>query len=128
MAVKILHNKVKFAWYGVAVITTLLMCASVAFSATKSSDKDKKVVRDLDYGVSLFYFYQGEYFEAARSLLVAQELGRLANQKEDADLLLGGIYLQYGLHLPREPCPRASRGRPRRLRSRSRPRAGGRRP
>ena len=71
-------------------------CVSASFAASKL--KDKKTVIDLDYGVALYYFYQEKYFEAARSIMVANELGRLAKQKEDGTVLLGGIYLQYGLH------------------------------
>lgn len=74
----------------------LCLFASVSFAATKL--KEKKVVEDLDYGVALYYFYQEKYFEAARSIMVAKELGRMAQQKDDAEVLLGGIYLQYGLH------------------------------
>ncbi|WP_455374951.1 hypothetical protein, partial [Kaarinaea lacus] len=69
---------------------------SGAFAANKS--KEKKVVEDLDYGIALYYFYQGKYFEAARSIMVADELGRMTKQKDDGTVLLGGIYLQYGLH------------------------------
>ena len=72
------------------------LCVSTSVAATKL--KEKKVVTDLDYGVALYYFYQDKYFEAARSVMVANELGRFATQKEDGTILLGGIYLQYGLH------------------------------
>jgi len=91
-----LQNKLSVVRYSFIAIVIFVLCTSVAMSASKSDDK--KGVRDLDYGVALYYFYQEEYFEAARALMVAQELGKLTHQKDDADLLLGGIYLQYGLH------------------------------
>jgi len=79
-----------------ALLIALSLAASVTFAANKPNEK--KVVQDLDYGVALYYFYQGKFFEAARSVLVADELGRMTKQKEDGTVLLGGIYLQYGLH------------------------------
>jgi len=79
-----------------ALLIALSLAASVTFAASKPNEK--KVVQDLDYGVALYYFYQGKFFEAARSVLVADELGRMTKQKEDGTVLLGGIYLQYGLH------------------------------
>jgi predicted negative regulator of RcsB-dependent stress response len=59
--------------------------------------KDKrKTVKDLEYGHALFHFYQEDYFESAARLLTAKAQDRIANHQDDADLLLGGIYLSYG--------------------------------
>jgi len=83
--------------YGVAIwVATLCMCSSLTFAAT--SLNQKQTIKDLDYGNALYYFYQENYFDAARVLMVGKELGHLTHQGQDADLLLGGIYLQYGLH------------------------------
>lgn len=81
---------------GALLLSVMCFCVSPSFAASKL--KEKKSVIDLDYGVALYYFYQEKYFEAARSIMVANELGRMAKQKEDGTVLLGGIYLQYGLH------------------------------
>jgi len=78
------------------VLAAMVLWVPASFAASKLSEK--KVVEDLDYGVALFYFYQEKYFEAARSIMVADELGRMTKQKDDGTVLLGGIYLQYGLH------------------------------
>ncbi|MFK8015998.1 MAG: tol-pal system YbgF family protein [Gammaproteobacteria bacterium] len=58
--------------------------------------EERKIVRDLEYGHALFHFYQEDYFESAARLLAAQEQSRVENHVDDADLLLGGIYLSYG--------------------------------
>ncbi len=55
-------------------------------------------VLDPYYGQALFDFYQGEYFDSIVDILAADERGRLPNHAEDAELLLGGLYLSYGLH------------------------------
>lgn len=57
-----------------------------------------KEVRDLYYGVVLFDFYQQNYYSAAVDLLTAQQQKRLQHHDADAQLLLGGLYLSYGLH------------------------------
>jgi len=79
-----------------------LLCAAtvlpVAAANAASKLDEKKEVKDLDYGVALYDFYLEDYLEAAKTLMAAKELGRLTHQPEDANVLLGGIYLQYGLH------------------------------
>ena len=55
-------------------------------------------IRDLYYGDVLFYFYQDDYFTALTRLTAAQAKGRLPHHSEDAELLLGGLYLSVGQH------------------------------
>ena len=55
-------------------------------------------VRDLYYGDVLFYFYQDDYFAALTRLTSAQAKLRIAHHNDDADLLLGGLYLSLGQH------------------------------
>lgn len=65
---------------------------------------DKKLgqVRDLHYGAVLYEFYQQNYFSAAVNLLTAQQQNHLKHHEADAQLLLGGMYLSYGLHTEAE--------------------------
>ncbi|MDE2305898.1 MAG: tetratricopeptide repeat protein [Gammaproteobacteria bacterium] len=56
-------------------------------------------VRDLPYGDVLFYFYQGDDFDAITRLLAAKQEGELSHTGPDADLLLGGLYLSLGEHV-----------------------------
>jgi len=55
-------------------------------------------VQDLHYGDVLFHFYQDDYFGALTRLTAAREKGRLQNHADDAELLLGGLYLSLGQH------------------------------
>jgi hypothetical protein len=56
-------------------------------------------VQDLAYGDVLFYFYQDDYFDATTRLLAARQLGRIPHTQEEAELLLGGLYLSLGEHV-----------------------------
>ena len=69
-------------------------------AAYAAKDDNKSiVVEDPQYGEVLFYFYQDDYFPAIVRLLAAQEQQQLDDHAEDAELLLGGMYLSYGQHL-----------------------------
>jgi outer membrane protein assembly factor BamD (BamD/ComL family) len=63
------------------------------------NEPDPIVVKDPHYGEVLFYFYQEDYFPAIVRLLAAQEQNQLTEHLEQAELLLGGLYLSYGHHL-----------------------------
>lgn len=77
----------------------LLLVILTPAALTANDDKDPIVVKDPEYGEVLFYFYQEDYFPAIVRLLAARQQGRLANHTEEAELLLGGMYLSYGHHL-----------------------------
>ncbi|MCC5793168.1 MAG: hypothetical protein JJT85_00345 [Chromatiales bacterium] len=55
-------------------------------------------VRDLAFGEVLFHFYQDDHFTALNKLLVARSRSGLGPHREEAELLLGGLYLHYGQH------------------------------
>ena len=55
-------------------------------------------IRDLYYGDVLYYFYQDDYFDALLHLTAAQAANRIAHHGDDAELLLGGLYLSLGQH------------------------------
>lgn len=63
-----------------------------------AGDDAPKTVHDLAYGEVLFYFYQGDYLTALTRLLAAQQRNELPSDHDDAELLLGGLYLSYGEH------------------------------
>jgi len=56
-------------------------------------------VLDLAYGDVLFYFYQDDYFDAITRLLAARQLNRVPHTEDEAELLLGGLYLSLGEHV-----------------------------
>jgi tetratricopeptide (TPR) repeat protein len=57
------------------------------------------VVQDLHYGDILFYFFQDDYFDSITRLLASQQLDRIPHTHEEAELLLGGLYLSLGEHV-----------------------------
>ena len=110
----------------IVVVLCLLLVAAVQPAKAANDDPDPIVVKDPHYGEVLFYFYQEDYFPAIVRLLAAQDKWRLAAQSEptdhaeqkeqiragkpaefsgaavhaeQAELLLGGMFLSYGHHL-----------------------------
>ena len=86
-------------------VTILLLLAGLFASASLAAAQPQggtlapTTVKDLYYGDVLFYFYQDDYFNALTRLRAAQLKGRVANHADEAELLLGGLYLSYGEHL-----------------------------
>jgi len=81
----------------------LVAAASVAASAwaqpaPAQGTLDPVVLRDLHYGDALFHFFQDDYFGAIVRTEAYGEQGRLGPHREDAELLLGGLYLSFGQH------------------------------
>lgn len=54
-------------------------------------------IEDLAYGDLLFEYYQQHYFSAITKILVAKERGLFKNNSEHAELVLGALYVSYGL-------------------------------
>ena len=79
------------------LLVLLVLMAPAAHAA--KNDKDPIVVKDPQYGEVLFYFYQDDYFPAIVRLLAAQAQDQFTDHAEEAELLLGGMYLSYGHHL-----------------------------
>lgn len=81
----------------VALCFLLLALVPTAYAA--KNDPEPIVVEDPHYGEVLFYFFKEDYFPAIVRLLAAQQQGLLSEHEEQAELLLGGLYLSYGHHL-----------------------------
>jgi Tfp pilus assembly protein PilF len=54
-------------------------------------------VSDLAYGDLLFDYYQAHYFAAITKILVAQERGLLKRDSEHTQIVLGALYVSYGM-------------------------------
>jgi tetratricopeptide (TPR) repeat protein len=79
-----------------------LLLALIALTpAAEATDhgRDPIVVQDPHYGEVLFYFYQEDYFPAIVRLLAAKQNQQIENHANEAELLLGGMFLSYGHHL-----------------------------
>jgi hypothetical protein len=81
------------------LLAGLLACGALAAAEPRTGTLSPTVIRDLYYGDVLFHFYQDDYFNALTRLRAAQVKNRVAHHAEEAELLLGGLYLSYGQHL-----------------------------
>ena len=79
------------------LLVPLALVVPAVFAA--EAEKEPIVVEDPHYGEVLFHFYQEDYFPAIVKLLAAQQQQQLDDHSEDAELLLGGMFLSYGHHL-----------------------------
>lgn len=79
------------------------LAASLLLPATSHAESETApavsadYVSNLAYGNSLYHFFQEKYFSAITDLLVAKHYQRLNTEDKNAELLLGGMYLSYGL-------------------------------
>jgi hypothetical protein len=80
-------------------VAAFLLAAVAGTAPARAADTPARgEVRDPYYGSSLFEFYREHYFSALTELMVAQHFDRLSHQRDDAEILRGGLYLSYGLH------------------------------
>ncbi len=82
--------------------TLLFILASGSAGATDGSDTSQsqpvKSIKAPHYGETLLHFYQQNYYTAITHLIAAQKQQRLKHHEHDAELLLGSLYLAYGMH------------------------------
>lgn len=78
--------------------TVLLFCAFICFSFSAEARKEKlTTVKDLRYGVALYWYYQGDYMNALSELLVAKERGGIQGHGDNPEIMEGGFSLGYGM-------------------------------
>ena len=73
----------------------LILPATIAVAET--SIPEQRSFNELIYNEVLFKLYQGHYFPAIRRLLTAEKENRLTSNKDEYELLLGGLYLSFGM-------------------------------
>ena len=86
---------------GRSILSKLALSGLVLASTAVAQDdlRTPVVIQEPQYGEVLYYFYQEDYFPAIVRLLAARQQGQLVEHAEEAELLLGGMYLSYGHHL-----------------------------
>ncbi|MFZ5724314.1 MAG: hypothetical protein ACOY33_11720 [Pseudomonadota bacterium] len=78
-------------------LRTLTCAVLVSLAGGTHAAAPAPVVPDPAFGETLYAFYQRQYFDAISRLLVARERGELRRQAAEGELLLGGLYVQYGI-------------------------------
>jgi len=79
------------------VLLLLLLLAGVAHADDKNNELAPQDIHDLRYGETLYNYFQKKYFSAITDLMVADVRDPIKVQGEDPKLLLGGLYLAYGM-------------------------------
>ncbi len=74
------------------------LCFVLQAFSIHAADEQTHTVNDLAYGVSLYHFFQNKHFSAITDLLVAKKNQTIQTDNKHPDLLLGGLYLSYGLN------------------------------
>ncbi len=74
----------------------LLLLSLLTTGSFAGADKPQRV-QDLHYGEVLFQFYRDDYFTAISHLMAAQQQQQLPHHRDEAELLLGGLQLSYGM-------------------------------
>ena len=80
-----------------ALALAMVMAVPLAHAAGPPTTLVPQEVKELPYGAALYDFFQEKYFTSATRLLVALEKGRVEVHRDESELLLGGIYVAYGL-------------------------------
>ena len=76
----------------------LLLCCSLSNSSLAESKITPQSINDLRYGETLYHFFQENYFSAITHLTVAEAQQPIQDQGSEPELLLGSLYLSYGMH------------------------------
>ena len=81
-----------------AVKRTLLAALTVASASVYAADEPlPSTVADLRYGVTLYEYYQANYFAALSELMVAEARGGIQGHKDNPELIAGSIGLAFGM-------------------------------
>lgn len=77
------------------LLTVSLCLPLTAFAEPKAGEPEE--LKDLHYGEVLYQLYQENYFQAIVHLLASRKQGLMLAYEDEPELLLGGLYLAYGM-------------------------------
>ena len=100
-------------WIDKLVINYQKVLLVIGLSVCGGSAHAAESVQALRYGVTLFHFYQQDYFASLTELMTAQQLQQLGNHNDNAELLRGGMSLSYGMDNEAEKIFQAMLSEPR---------------
>lgn len=73
-----------------------IFCGSTMVLA-EERDASWGTVQEPEFGEVLYHFYQANYYSALTQLKALKHASKLSHHTDHAELLLGGIYLSYGM-------------------------------
>jgi tetratricopeptide (TPR) repeat protein len=83
--------------YFIAIAAFYCFLSATVYAASGSSRDLEHTVDELPYGVALYDFFQGNHFSSITDILVAKKNQTIVDENKTAELLLGSMYLSYGL-------------------------------
>lgn len=76
----------------------LALATAIGFTAVPAQTAEQyRQAQDMPYGVALYEYFQGNYFDALSTLMVAEKRGSIQAHSDNAALIEGGISLGFGL-------------------------------
>ena len=81
-----------------ALLLLLIACQVAGASSSQRLITEPHQIKDVYYGTSLYYFFQNRFFTSITELLKAKQQDQLTHHRDEAELLLGGLYLSYGMY------------------------------
>ncbi|MGI9265730.1 MAG: tetratricopeptide repeat protein [Gammaproteobacteria bacterium] len=81
-----------------AFLNVRLLAGALLLSFSGTTWSAPETAQDLAWGEVLFDFYQQNHVAAITRLLVARKKAELPAHAQEAELVLGGLYLDYGMH------------------------------
>ncbi len=76
---------------------SIILLWMLATTAQAAQPRHEQGVQDLAYGVALYQLFQQHNLAAITEITAAQQRQQLTHQGDDAQLLLGGLYYDFGL-------------------------------
>jgi hypothetical protein len=83
-----------------SLLRRLLLTATLCLHLTAQAESQRgepQELKDLHYGEVLYQLYQDKHFQAIVHLLAARKQGLMTAYEAEPELLLGGLYLAYGM-------------------------------
>jgi hypothetical protein len=83
-----------------SLLSRLLLTASLCLTLTAHAEQksgEPQELKDLHYGEVLYQLYQENYFQAIVHLQAARKQGLMQAYEDEPELLLGGLFLAYGM-------------------------------
>ena len=78
-------------------LSLLTLVIGVFPNAHAADVREERNIEDLAFGVALFDFYQGNNMASITIIEAAMGRNQINKRPEEAELLLGGLYFEYGL-------------------------------